>query len=325
MNIYIIVDNTPFVWWSLGHGMMGLKNYVNANIINLDKEILLPGNLNHPFEDADLLLFEIGNPQHAGWSASRLKEYFPNAKLVTFCSDTIYYQVNGLQPQLDPSLIDLHLEIMPQSIDWLKEKGAPLVDRWVWTISDELCKLANEYLMTEPAPERIYDFIGVYHPGTIANPDCWRHHAVRHLTEAGYKFTQGGGNGHEDKDIYRLMKHYRQSRCTLGTSSHNRAELTRLGCCKGFRDVLGPLLGSVLIYDDHPNILSYYPFPLPTYKYDNFESITKLYSRLFHHVNDWHRYDVLESQISWIKSNTVDKQLVRLLLKHDFIRLEDVK
>src|SRR5690606_26670343 len=147
------------------------------------------------------------------------------------------------RPQLEPGLIDLHFEIMPQSIDWLKENGAPLVERWIWTTSDYLITKTQDYLRDYPIPGKDYDFIGVYHPGTISNVGSWRHSMVQFVTEKGYKFTQGGGTGHDDSDLSRLFDHYRRSLTTIGTSSHNRPELTRLGCCKGFRDVLGPLLG----------------------------------------------------------------------------------
>jgi hypothetical protein len=321
MKIYTIIDRTPFVWWTTGLATMNLGTYINADVVPIYKE-----DLNDSlaiYEDADLLIFEIGNVQHAGWTAERLKRNFPNAKLVAFCSDTIYYQINGLQPQLEPGLIDLHLEIMPQSIDWLKERGAKLVERWSWTTSDWICEQAKEYLEKEPQPTKQYDFIGVYHPGTISNPECWRHHAVKHIQNAGYSFTQGGGTGHEDGDLNRLFAHYRQSWCTLGTSSHNRPELTRLGCCKGFRDVLGPLLGCPLVYDDHPNILSSFTCILPTYKYDNLESIISVYNELRNNEQLFER--VLTDQIEWTYANTIEKQLVRTLLTNSFIGKEHLR
>lgn len=328
MHIATFIDgNTPFVYSTLGWGVQGMSKYLHNCTIDtwsyddLKQKTPITGYDNN--DNVDFVIFEIGNPQHAGWTTQELKNTFPNAKLIALCSDTCYYLANNLGPQMDPTGIDLHLELMPNCFQWLKDNGAPLVDRWFWTISDRLLSMANTYyIKCSPVLYKIYDFIGVYHPGSLSNPDCWRYKAVKRLEQVGKTFTNGGGNGHEDNNWNRLFEHYCRSKFTLGTTSHNRPELTTMGCVKGFRDSLGPILGSLLIYDEHPNISSMYHNTVPFYNYNDFDSIVELIKHIM--SCDYLYNNLLLKQINWNIYNTIDKQLVRISLKYDWITQKDI-
>jgi hypothetical protein len=324
-KIVSFVDwSTTCVATTMGWGVEGLKNYLNCELQVYSYDDLKSRNIT-PDNDNLLLIFEIGNPQHAGLTSQDLRKWFPNSKLVALCSDTIYYQRNNLEPQLDPKDIDLHLEIMPQSVEWLQDKGGK-ADWFHWSISEHLICLATFFrqhqhgLYFKPEIKNI-DFIGVYGPWTIENPECWRHDAVKYIKDMNCTFTQGGGNGHKDTDLYRLFDHYLSSWFTLGTSSHNRPELTREGCCKFFRDELGPLCNSLLIYDEHPNIKKIYGDIVPYYDYDDFSSIIHLHNEL---INTEYYEELLKKQKDWISEHSFEKNIVTKLIENKIISVEDL-
>lgn len=312
MKIYCVTDyNIPCAYTCTGWGVEGLSKYIpNAEVKMMSYDQMKARELTPDSGHDVFFFFEIGNPQHCGVTTADLRKLYPNGKLIAFCSDTIYYQMNGGRLQMEPNGIDLHLEVMPQSVEWLRNQGIA-TELWMWTLSDKLLGQALGYRLLH-SYEKIYNFIGVYHPCTIDNPECWRHHAINYIREHGYRFTNGGGNGHGDTDLGRLFTHYMQSFFTLGTTSHNRPELTRLGCMKGFRDWLGPVLGSLLIYDNHPNVMNTFNQRgiVPIYEYDNLESIIHLHKELYgHHVYSMY----MARQLNWIRDNTIDKQLVNIM------------
>ena len=338
MKIYTFLDfNTSCIAGTMG-GISNLNYYIpTAEVTTYHYDALKNRTFDGDSGNDVLFIFEIGNPQHSNWTTKQLREKFPNAKFVALCSDTIYYQLNGLPFQMDPDGIDLHLEVMPQSVEWLNSKGIR-AEFFRWGISDDLINKALAFASNtffKDFADKLHDghsknlsykkdidFIGVYHPGTISNPQCWRHHAVKHIENNGYIFTQGGGNGHQDDNIERLLSHYTRSKFTLGTSSHNRPELTRLGCMKFFRDELGPLLNSLLIYDKHPNVELRYNYGkevVPLYDYDNFESILDLHKKLWNSVE----YDrLLFKQKIFVMRHSFERELLRCLVKHNIIDKE---
>jgi hypothetical protein len=223
---------------------------------------------------------------------------------------------------MDPGGIDLHLEIMPQSLERFRDHKIE-AELWMWTGSERLCEMAYNFYKTHKH-HNLYDFIGVYGPSSINNPNCWRHHAVLHIESKGMKFTNGGGDGHGDKDFDRLFQHYMDSKFTLGTTSHNRPELTRLGCMKGFRDWLGPLLGNVLIYDNHPNTEIFNKDKIvPTYDYDNLDSMTDLANTLKEDKPKYTNY--MLKQIDWAWENTIETQLLTIMLKRGWLKNSDLQ
>lgn len=324
MKIYSVTDyDTTFVYTTLGWGVEGLSKYLKDCTVKVypytdlkEKKILAD------YGNDVFFIFEIGNPQHSNISTSQLREWYPNAKFITFCSDTIYYQTNGLKWQMDPGGIDLHLEIMPQSLDRFLSNGID-AELWIWTGSERLYKQAYQYYKSHEMNKK-YDFIGVYGKHSIENPLCWRHHAVKHIIEKEMTFTNGGGTGYKDDDLDRLFQHYMDSWVTLGTTSHNRPELTRLGCMKGFRDWLGPVLGNVLIYDNHPNVSTFNKDNLvPTYEYDDYNSMTELVKYLKKDKNIYANYMLRQNDWAW--DNTIEQQLLNIMLKKFWITKKDIK
>jgi hypothetical protein len=147
----------------------------------------------------------------------------------------------------------------------------------------------------------------------------YRAEMTKYIKECGYTFSQGGGTGHNDGNLEKIYRKYISSWFTLGTTSHNRPELTKEGTMKGFRDWIGPILNSLLIYDNHPNIIKLFPVDyIPLYSYGKFDEILNIVDQL--KKDTWLYKFFLSQQKKWAIDNTIDKQLYKLLLKHNFIK-----
>lgn len=329
MKIYSFADwNVPCTYTTLAWGVQGLKNYLNADVHIYSYNELINRTINIDTDNNVLLIFEIGNPQHAGLNTYHLRQWFPNAKLIALCGDTQYYQFNNLNPQIDPNGIDLHLEITLSGVEWLKSKGA-IADWWHWSISEQLIELATNYKKISNktsdfvANKKQFDFIGVFHPNTINNTEGWRHHAIKHIIANNLSFTNGGGDGHYDNDLYRLFEHYICSWFTFGTTSHNHPLITKNQSAKFFRDELGPILDSLLIYNNCELISKIYGADLlPLYDYDNYQSIIELYHK-YKDTDDYYR--LLNLQKEWVVEHSFEKELLIKLLEHKIIKKEDIK
>jgi hypothetical protein len=297
--------NTPCLWTCIGKGIEGLSKYTNIPIIIYDQQDIANGNIIKDNDDI-ILLFEAGCFQHAGWSLSKVKDWFPNSKLIPIAADTNIYLFLRNQHQLDYELVDLWLDLDTRCIDYYKNLGIQ-ADQWMWTISDWFIDYIKKTTIT--LDTKRYDFIGVYH--IVSMIDGYRARLINYLKDHNLSFTNGGGNGHEDNDLERLINYYYHSHITLGTTSHNIGEDFRTP--KGFRDWIGPFTGTPLIYDDYPMIMDCYQDTVPYYKYKDFDSIVELYNK---YKGD---QKLLQKQQTWATNNTIDKQLYRLLQKYEFI------
>lgn len=325
MKFITFVDwDTSCMYTTLGWGIQGLKKYLNTEIQTYRYKDLLNKKIKVDKSDDIILVFEIGNPQHAGVETYQLKECFPNAKLVALCADTQYYQFNNLEPQMNPDGIDLHLEISLSGVDWLKSKGAK-ADWWHWGISEKLIEMAEDYKNNIADNNKEFDFIGVYHPNSINNQDGWRYSAIKYIQDNGYTFTRGGSSGdaHKDHDLLRLFSHFNKSRFSLGTTSHNRPEITRQQSAKFFRDELGPLLGCLLIYNDCELVRKIYEDGLvPFYDYDDNKTILDVYNQ---YINTDKYNELLTKQVAWVKEHSFERELVLKLLEHNIISVNSIK
>lgn len=321
MKIYTVTDfDVPFEVVSVNYGIEGLSKYIkDCAVHTISFSDMKLRKINRDESNDVLFIFEIGYPQHAGLTAKDLRKWFPNAKFITLCCDTMYYIKNNLPLQLPDQKeeIELTLELNSNCRFWFDEKGIKN-DLWMWTISD---KLIDELMvLAGPLDFSIKDndFIGVYHPCSISNVGSYRNNMIKYIKDNGYTFSQGGGTGHNDGNLEKIYRKYISSWFTLGTTSHNRPELTKEGTMKGFRDWIGPILNSLLIYDNHPNVKELFPLHIiPNYEYGDFEKILKLAKILKEEKKLY--LTILKSQKQWAKDNTIDKQLYRLLVKHNIV------
>lgn len=325
MKIFHCADwNTMFVYRTLAFAIKNLPEYITCEVELWAYPDFKQHNI-QPYQEECLLILEAGNIPHGNWTVAELKTWFPKCKIITLCSDTIYWMVHGGQQIADQHLIDLNLELMPNAREWMDKKGWKN-DSWLWTCSDiDIGQIGNFYCKSETIDyqRKKHDLISLLGPWTINNPG-YRHDMVKWLKENGCSFIQGGRGNHQDQDITYIYNNYMDSWLNLGTSSHGGAEFSNMGCLKGWREWISPFLNCLLIHDDHPNIQNAYNKDniLPTYRYGHFDEIKEL---VYFYKNNLYSYaQKLDYQRQWARENTIDKQLTRLLVKHNFIKVEDV-
>lgn len=304
--------STPCIWTAIGKGIEGLEKLTNIPVTMYDHEDFLHKTLK-PSNDEIIFIFEagFGQKQHTGWDLIDLKRIWPNSVFIALASDTPTYIHKLHRPQLDFNLVDLFLELDPKYAKLYSHLTK--TDVWDWTISQYMIDLIGN----NNKIDHHYDFIGVYHPDSLKR-DGWRKWVLSEFEKEGLRFTNGGGNGHDDNDIGRLISYYSDSLITLGTTSDNIGGTPwDRHACKGFRDWIGPFCGSVLIYDDSPYIMQKYGDVVPYYEYKNIHSIFNIYTKLI--KDNQYREQLLKKQRDWARQNTIDIQLFNLLHRHNFI------
>lgn len=196
-----------------------------------------------------------------------------------------------------PQDVDLWLDLLDEVNEYYQKQSIK-TDSWMWTASDDL---VLDYLQ-RPRPEKTVDFIGLFNIGGM-----YRKRLTYHLDRS-FKKNVFGKVGYGIDELYDA---YSSSKFTLGTTSG----CPGWGCVgrtmKGFRDWIGPACGSVLIYDDHPDVIRKYP--CPTYPYDDYAKIPEIVAGI-----DYEK--VLLEQQDWIKNNTLEKQFMRLFHKYGLVK-----
>lgn len=309
-----------FVWHSTGLAVKNLAALMGGYAYQFEActwgNRMDSGNWGVSPEKADLLIVEATYFEINGTTVQEVRRHYSNAAIIVLSSDAIYFVATGKNGGFQfqgLGDVDLFLELDPRVREHYRELGYRNIDEWKWTASAELLG----HIAGTPNPpfeEREYDFIGVYAPHTIAREGSYRNQMVRAIESAGLKFTQGGGSGHGDSDIDRLIQHYKNSKFTLGTSSHDNPLLTQ--CVKGFRDFMGPAAGSLLIYDNNPAI-RLYNCPMPVHPYGDFDRLISLTEE--YKSNPLIYQSTLEAQQKWVLENTIEKQLFKKLKEHKLV------
>ena len=319
MKIYAVTeDSKPFVSLSTGKAFSNLSSYYDCEVQVKDFNYWRNREIDSDSGNDVVVIFESVYLELAGMSTRDLREYYPNAKFVAMGSDTIYYLVtnknNGYQFD-SPFEVDLFLEKMEDCIDQYRARGIN-VDHWMWTASDWLLDYVQKFDEGKKFEEKENDFIGLYAPHTIQRPNSYRNKMVNFLASKGKKFTQGGGSGHDDPDVDKIFQQYANIKFTLGSTSHDNPLFHGM---KGFRDWIGPHMGSMLIYDDYPDVRKHFQGGelVPLYEYGVFEGILAIHDHYSQNTDQY--YEVIEHQKAWALDNTIEKQLVKLFTKHGII------
>lgn len=300
------------IWTTIGKAIEGLGEMTNIETIIYDREDFLNNRI-EPTKEEVVFIFEAGTPQHAGYSMEKMKNYFPNSRFIALSSDAVIYKDVLKYDQLDYNYVDILLDVEDKALDYLKGKYSRLIcDKWMWTISGWLFNEATDYALQHGhcalrKIEKEFDFICV----AIFAGD-YRQRLRQYLEYSGFKFTNGGGNGHEDNDLQRLFRYYSLSRWTLGTTSHNNPAIRGM---KGFRDWLGPVLGAPLIYDNYNQVMAAYGSIVPYYEYTDFSSITTTVNRF----SEEQRMELAYDQWEWIRFNTIEEQLFKVCKRYGIL------
>lgn len=320
MKIYHFIDyDTPFIRDSIGLAIQGLDQ--KFDICSYSYNDLKNDNVNKD-NDNIILFLEAGQtqPYHSGWDLDKFKSYFPNSKVILFCSDTEYYHMNGGNLQFGNNNIDkvdLIFECTPQSATWLESFGLK-VKVIPWTISRELYyqlrKLAGENI---DFSRKINDFI------CIINASCpYRSNMIDYIIKEGFIFSQGGDNNCSSNDIDKVYNNCLNSYINIGTTSHNRPELNELGTMKGWRDAVGIALNCLLIYDDHPNVQKVWNIgeSLQQYEFGKFDQIIDILTYYQLHnfkCNANKKYvEDLKQQQKWLERHLLDDMFFEEIMKY---------
>lgn len=308
----------PFVYTSTGYAVQELAKMLDAELVQFEQSEWGNVTFDKDLSNVDLVIFEAAYVEMWKIGTRQIRNTYPNAKLVCISSDDIYFILTGKNGGYQfPGVADCDLFLcqMTQSIDEYKQRGVN-VDRWMWTGSKEFFQYCeNLYDKAGHGFEKHYDFIGVYGPWTLEQG--YRKEMVDAIKAAGMTFTQGGGSGHDDNNLDGVLESYCRSYFTLGTSSHNNPLLNDKWCVKGWRDFIGPFMGSLLIYDNNPDIINYYCQQTPIYEFGNFDSLIKVANFLKDCPEK--RDFIIEAQKKWALENTIEKQLFRLLKEHKIV------
>lgn len=227
----------------------------------------------------------------------------PKSKMIALGSDSINFLPKGEFDYIED--VNLFLDLLDEVVEnYSKEKNI-ISDSWMWTLSDELADIIKIEMEVDNLNilEKEFDYIFL---ADIKQE--YRKNLIKYLQENNKKIYYGGN--HMNQDFSGLFKSYKKSKFTLGSTSPS---WTSGRTMKGFRDWIGPLLGSLLIYDDHPDILRKY-YEAPTYKYEKFESILTLTDILERNKILYQK--ILLDQQKWALENTIDKQLEIILKKY---------
>lgn len=305
MKIIGTTKSTTPCLWVFAQGIKGLEKYLDCKVILYDQS-LFPYNIPSTNEDL-IFICEAGLPIHSNFPLEQAKKIWPNSRIIIWGTDTIFWRQKGLH-QVNLSLVDLYLEEHEVIINEYRDLGITC-DFFDWNISDELINYINKTNIQE---EKIYDFIGVYHPYSLT-PDKYRGRMISFLQQNGYSFTQGGGGSHDDNDISRLLKHYRQSRICLGTSSHSTSNECKFR--KGFRDFIAPFCNIPIIYDNYYEVINTWRDIMPYYECGNFNSIIDITQNLYSNSELYNNY--INKQKEYAINNSIDKQLFNLIKKYN--------
>lgn len=257
-----------------------------------------------------LFIFE-GADLKVSWKTTKdIKAWFPNAKLIALTGESKTYKYGYTHYTNNPTKefefydgydVDLWLDGNDEIVEDYRKKGLT-VDYWMWTTSHFLI----DTFIDRPRLPKTQDVICL-----IGHRGEYRHRLVQFMDQR-YRCQWGKGAGDGNYDFEHLYQSFSGSWVVLGTSSPcwwtNRS-------VKGWRDWLGPINGTVLIYDDYPDAVRKYPCPF--YKYEDFSSIVTLIESL---KNDPHLYaTILNTQIEWIKNNTIAIQLYDRLTQYKIL------
>lgn len=237
---------------------------------------------------------------------SKLREelFGEASKFIVLGSDTVYRSSTNLCEWPQCSEADLFLDLVDgAAVGFQRRHGVP-ANTWMWTPSNTMLKLLHGFAhLTRDVP-RAAKTVTLFM--RIAGFP-FREAMVKGLQAAGY--TVHGGLDPTAGTLQEIFMLYRRSVVVVGSTSSS-VPWSPCRSMKGFRDWIGPPLGAVLIYDDHPDVLRKYAH-VPTHQHGNLTDLLLLLQRdHVSHVGSEQRHRLLAQQQRWLASNLLDWQLV---------------
>lgn len=265
-------------------------------------------------ETASIVTFHAAHSKIYSFPVSEMRTYWPNAKIVALGSDSIPY-LHGYTHQdarygvwkdyeyNSPEEVDLHLDTLSEVIRAYSSRGVK-TDQWLWTASESYMDYVSAFARPHISPSSQKDIDAI---SLIDVKTEYRRNMRDYLVGKGLKVAIGTG----EQNLDRIWNWYRRSWVVIGTTSGG---WTPQRTMKGFRDWLAPVLGTVLIYDDHEDAVENYPWDTPFYEYGDFEQIATFIKAL--KGDPWMYSRIVNSQLEWAKENTLENQFEKLFKKH---------
>lgn len=289
MKIYCYYPDN-FLWYNTIN--LALKNISSENNIEYIgvpyKNISYINELSK--DESECILCLENNYDYTKDIYNKLISNFPNSKIVLLSTDTVY------TPPKPFWKVHLYLDTVKnslQNIFWWQG------EHFYWTISEDIIKDIEHTAFKINSKD--YDCICLCRGSSEER--------IKFLNEVGARFNL------EIFDLPEIYWQYNESWIVLGhtMSVWNKGYRTM----KGFRDWLAPFCGSVLIYDDFPDIIDIGEQILPTYKYGNSNEARKLIDKF---KKDPILYEnTIKLQKTWAIENTLEKQLSKIFKKHKLI------
>lgn len=247
------------------------------------------------------------------WNVTQIRERFPNGKLVVLGGDTIWSLANNKPEPLNPHEVDFWWDTMDEVIEQFTNEGIN-TDKWMWTASEVYMERIRQWRSVNNSRPKQIDAICLI---TMNHP--YRRHMETFFRERNISCLFGNGSFSSHDHI--LFPAYADAWVSIGTTSPSWTGDIRT--MKGFRDWIAPCIGTVLIYDDHPQIIRDFDGgneegkTVPLYNYENFDEIIQLINVFKEHPYAYEHY--ILRQLAWIFQNSLEVQFTNLFKKHNLV------
>ncbi len=245
----------------------------------------------------DPIIFVAYHPNFGIEFKEHILKKCPRAKIVLTGSDTVYYGVED-SVRMKP---DLFIDTIKEQVK-LANRAVPSTHIY-WTLSQDVI---DEISLL---PDRNKDIAGICLCANSHNRSSFFHQTMDKL---GGNILWGLNTNRSDM-VYDFFK---RAYITIGiTMSAPGFGDGKARSMKGMRDWLGVAAGTLLIYDDYPDIVDLGIIPIYPYR-DSIKCAELMYNYI------WEvevREEIITKQQNWLKQNTMEKQLEKILLKYNLL------
>lgn len=299
-TIYTIIDPYPYSQLTVHEDYKYLAKQLGYDHKFYTMDQIAKEQVDRDSNEGVLFIFECALLAQTGKTTKDIRRWYPNCKIVALSTDAIVHKP-GFEI-FNPFEIDLWLDTHSEIVEYYIRRGL-VADIWEMTTSHYLI----EQYEHRPRLSKTQDFICL-----IGHMNPYRN-SLKRVLDTKYQCQWGVHPSVADYNIDHVYESFSKSRIVLGSTSPSWSGIRTM---KGYRDFLGPLCGTVLIYDNHPDVIKQFPI-CPLYDYDNFNSIIDLFERLINDPAEYQR--VLTEQLAWVKENTIAAQLHDRLFKHQIL------
>lgn len=301
--IYHIIENTCYQSLTNGLAIPNLAKKLNIEYKSYSLEDW--NNYHIDQDNSNKSIFITESAFHRARQLKELRKKIPNGKIVNLGSDSIYYTFyNNNEIEVYPELVDLWLDTMEQPVEHYSRMNIP-ADLWKWTISEVYIEQIQA--LSELKAEKVIDGVCLAQLNSL-----YRQELKKHLEDSGYCIQWGDGT--ISSELLNLQKLYGSAYVCIGTTSSAGKDTIR--SMKGWRDWIAPFFGTLLIYDDHPEMEW---AEIPKYRYDDVINLMGLINGIKNITDKKFYKSKVEEQQDFIKNYTIEKQLEKLFIKHNII------